>query len=117
MNAPHPLQTQLMAATSTGRDETRGINLVEYWDIIIDNRWLVAAVAAIAVALGGTYAFLARPIYEANLLVQVEDSAGSTKGLIGEASALVDVKTATSADDTGCPVVQSLMQPYVAAAT
>ena len=98
MNAPHPLQSQLMPAPTLGRDEQSGINLVEYWDIIVDNRWLVAAVVAIAVALGGTYAFLARPIYEANLLVQVEDSGGSTKALIGEASGLVDVKTATSAE-------------------
>ncbi|MEJ8838469.1 polysaccharide biosynthesis tyrosine autokinase [Ramlibacter sp. AN1133] len=98
MNAPHPLQTTLMPANVPPHDDESGINLVEYWDIIIDNRWLVAAVAAIAVALGGTYAFLARPIYEANLLVQVEDNAGNAKGLIGEAAGLVDVKTATSAE-------------------
>ncbi|HET8748400.1 MAG TPA: polysaccharide biosynthesis tyrosine autokinase [Ramlibacter sp.] len=98
MNAPHPLHTQLMPASGAAREEERGINLVEYWDIIVDNRWLVAAVAALAVTAGGTYAYLARPIYEANLLVQVEDSANNTKSLLGEAASLVDVKTATTAE-------------------
>jgi tyrosine-protein kinase Etk/Wzc len=98
MNAPHPLQTNLMPAPASVHEDEDGINLVEYWDIIVDNRWLVAAAVAVAVALGGTYAFLARPIYEANLLVQVEDNAGSTKSLIGDAAALLDVKTATSAE-------------------
>jgi tyrosine-protein kinase Etk/Wzc len=98
MNAPHPLQTALGPAPVTAHDEEAGVNLVEYWDIIVDNRWLLAAVVAIAVTLGGTYAFLARPIYEANLLVQVEDSGGNTKALIGEASGLIDAKTATPAE-------------------
>ncbi|GAB3650603.1 polysaccharide biosynthesis tyrosine autokinase [Ramlibacter alkalitolerans] len=98
MNAPHPLQSQLMPPPSVARDEERGINLVEYWDIVVDNRWLVAAIVALAVGLGGAYAFLARPIYEANLLVQVEDNTGNAKGVLGEAAGLVDVKTATSAE-------------------
>jgi len=98
MNAPHPLQTTLMPAAAPAREDEDGINLVEYWDIILDNRWLVAAAVAVAVTLGGTYAFLARPIYEANLLVQVEDNAGSAKSLIGDAAALLDAKTATSAE-------------------
>ena len=80
------LQTTLMPAPAAAHEDESGINLVEYWDIIVDNRWLVAAVIAISVALGGTYAFLARPIYEANLLVQVEDNMGNTKDLIGQAA-------------------------------
>lgn len=98
MNAPHPLQTTLVTAPATAHDEDAGVNLVEYWDIIVDNRWLLATVVAIAVALGGAYAFLARPIYEANLLVQVEENAMNTKALIGEAAGLFDAKTATAAE-------------------
>ncbi len=98
MNAPHPLQNTLLTAPAPAHDDDDGVNLVEYWDILVDNRWLVAAVVALAVAIGGAYALLARPIYEANLLVQVEDSGGNVKGLIGEAAGLIDVKTATSAE-------------------
>lgn len=96
MNAPHPLQSQLLTGQAqAAAEDDGGINLVEYWDIVVDNRWLIAAVLALALAVGGGYAFLARPIYEANLLIQVEDN---SKSLLGEAGGLIDVKTATSAE-------------------
>ena len=100
MNAPHPLQTQLLTgqAAAAPVEEDDGINLVEYWDIVYDNRWLIASILAVALALGSTYAFLARPVYEANTLIQVEDNMGNSKSLLGEAAGLVDVKTATSAE-------------------
>ncbi len=74
------------------------INLVEYWDIIVDNRWLIAAVTALALAIGGAYAFLAKPVYESNLLIQVEDSASAAKSFLGEAASLFDVKTPATAE-------------------
>jgi tyrosine-protein kinase Etk/Wzc len=74
------------------------INLAEYWDIVVDNRWLIAAVTALAVAIGGAYAFLAKPVYESNLLIQVEDSTGSAKSFLGEAASLFEVKTAATAE-------------------
>jgi tyrosine-protein kinase Etk/Wzc len=100
MNAPHPLHNQLLApqAAAAPVEDADGINLVEYWDIVYDNRWLVGAILAAALALGGAYAFTARPVYEANLLIQVEDNLGNSKSLLGEAAGLLDVKTATSAE-------------------
>jgi tyrosine-protein kinase Etk/Wzc len=98
MNAPHPLQSQLLTGQATPAEETEGINLLEYWDIVVDQRWLVASVFALSVVVGGTYAFLARPVFEANTLIQVEDNMGNNKSLLGEAAGLVDVKTATSAE-------------------
>ena len=98
MNAPHPLPTQLAPGNASVAEDADGINLVEYWDIIVDNRWLIGAILATALALGGAYATMARPIYEANTLIQVEDNNGSAKDLIGQAAGLIDVKTATSAE-------------------
>jgi len=96
MNAPLSLQASPPhAASSTDDDE---INLIEYWDILLDNRWLVASITVLAVVLGAAYALLARPIYEANLLIQVEDSAGSAKSFLGETSSLFDVKTPAAAE-------------------
>jgi len=75
-------------------EEDDGINLTEYWDILVDNRWLVAAVATVALLLGAAYAFLGKPIYEANLAVQVEDSGNSAGSFLGDAaSSLLSVKT------------------------
>jgi tyrosine-protein kinase Etk/Wzc len=99
MNAPHPLQPTLVPALPAQAEEEDGFNLLEYWDIVVDNRWLVTAVFALALLVGGGYAFVARPVYEANLLVQVEDNpASSTQALLGQAAGLFDVKTATSAE-------------------
>ncbi len=99
MNAAHPLHNQLALgqAAPPPPDEDE-VNLAEYWDIIVDNRWLVAAVTALALVMGSAYAFLAKPVYESNLLIQVEDSAGSAKSFLGEASSLFDVKTPATAE-------------------
>lgn len=69
------------------------INLSEWIDILIDRKWLVAAVTALALALGVAYALLSTPVYQSNLLIQVEDAAPDAKGFLGDASNLFDVKT------------------------
>lgn len=101
MNAPHPLQHQLAAPqpiVPQVSEEDDEVNLIEYWDIIVDSRWLIGIVAAAAMVIGGAYAFLANPVYESNLLIQVEDSQNSAKSLLGEASSLFDVKTPATAE-------------------
>ena len=69
---------------------------------LLDNVWLdrkvVGLIAAAIFALGTAYAFMSKPVYEANLIVQVEDSPGSTKSLLGDVGALFDTKTAGSAE-------------------
>jgi tyrosine-protein kinase Etk/Wzc len=99
MNAPL-LHRQLAAPVAAPNADVTGdeINLVEYWDIVLDNRWLVAAVTTLALAIGVAYAFLARPVYESNLLIQVEDSSTSAKSFLGEAASLFDVKTPAAAE-------------------
>jgi len=75
-------------------DDGDRVNLVEYFDIAFDHRWLVAAVTATAILIGLAYALLARPVYESNLMVQVEDSEKSAGSFLGDAaSSLFDVKT------------------------
>lgn len=100
MNAPHPLHNQLalgQAAPPPPEDDDE-INLAEYWDIILDSRWLIGAITALALVIGGGYAFLAKPVYESNLLIQVEDSSNSAKSFLGEAASLFDVKTPATAE-------------------
>jgi tyrosine-protein kinase Etk/Wzc len=103
MNAPHPLQHTLshgapMVPAPPIEDESDGINLREYWDIVLDSRWLIAAVATLATAIGVGYALVTPPVYQSNLLIQVEDSGGSAKSLLGEAGALFDTKTPAAAE-------------------
>lgn len=49
-------------------------------------------------ALGVAYAFLARPVYEADILVQVEDNPNSANSLLGDVSSLFDVKAEATAE-------------------
>ena len=116
MNAPHPLQPTMLTPQPAPAEDDEGINLVEYWDIIVDNRWLIAAILCVAVAAGTCYALLARPIYESNLLVQVEDNSPNGKSLLGDAAALLDTKTPTAAEiDIGRPRNRSAQTPPVSA--
>ena len=68
---------------------------------LLDSLWLdkklVALIAISIFVLGTAYALMAKPIFEANLLIQVEEP-GSTKTLLGDASALFDVKTAAASE-------------------
>lgn len=105
MNAPHPLHQQLAAAVSAmpmaapvADNDNDEINLLEYWDIIVDNRWLVTAITALAFVIGLGYALLAKPVYESNLLIQVEDSSSSAKSLLGDAASFFEVKAAATAE-------------------
>ncbi|WP_232532967.1 MULTISPECIES: polysaccharide biosynthesis tyrosine autokinase [Ramlibacter] len=79
-------------------NSTEEINLLEYWDIILDSRWLIAAISAAAIGIGVAYALFANPVYESNLLIQVEDSQSSAKSFLGEAASLFDVKTPATAE-------------------
>lgn len=81
------------AAAPLRDDESDVIRLSEYLDILIDRRWLVVGITAIAVALGMAYALLSTPVYQSNLLIQVEDSAPDAKNFLGDTANLFDVKT------------------------
>ncbi|TDN70725.1 polysaccharide biosynthesis tyrosine autokinase [Paraburkholderia sp. BL10I2N1] len=69
-------------------------DLIRHLDIVIANRWLIASIFAAVVLLGTAYAFLAKPTYQANIMIQVEeDHQASASSLLGDVSSLFDVKT------------------------
>ncbi|SPB15363.1 tyrosine protein kinase [Caballeronia novacaledonica] len=82
-------------------DEDPPARFANYLDTIYDNRKLIAVITAAVLALGILYAFLAQPIYRADMLVQVEqsaDSSATTKNILGDVSSMFDVKTAASGE-------------------
>ncbi|MCY1219411.1 Tyrosine-protein kinase wzc [compost metagenome] len=85
--------TSPLSAALARDDDDDAINLSEYLDILLDRKWLVAGVTAVALAIGTAYALLATPIYQSNLLIQVEDSAPDAKNFLGDTANLFDVKT------------------------
>ena len=88
-----PSPSSVAVAGPLRDDDDDVIHLSEYLDILIDRKWLVAGITFAAVALGVAYAVLSTPIYQSNLLVQVEDSAPDAKSFLGDTGALFDVKT------------------------
>lgn len=68
MNASPTLASPASIA-DTQDDE---IDLLGLLDALLDARWLIAGITVLALVLGGAYAFLSRPVCEANLLIQVE---------------------------------------------
>lgn len=86
-------QSQVGFGSPSNQEEDEEIHLAEYLDILLDNKWLIAGVTAVVIAFGFVYAQSAKPIYEADILIQVEDSSGSPQSFLGEASSLFDVKT------------------------
>jgi len=78
--------------------EDNSIDLASYLDLLIENRWLIAAVALFVTMLGAAYAFIATPVYQSNILVQVEDGAGSSSMMLGELASAFEMKSAATAE-------------------
>lgn len=78
----------MSAATNNGRffaaqtdaDEEE-IDLGDLLGVVVENRWLIAAITALALAIGFYQAFTAVPIYEADGLLQVEEKSGGLTSL------------------------------------
>jgi tyrosine-protein kinase Etk/Wzc len=88
-----PLQQPLPANPPDDNE----IDLAGYLDILFDNRWLIASIMLVVTLLGVANAFMTRPVYQAKMLIQVEDSPGSAKSIFGEMP-MFDSKAATSAE-------------------
>lgn len=73
-------------------------DLVGYIDLIFDQWRLIGAITAIAIFFGTCYAILSRPIFEANILVQVEDSASSSGNIMGDLAGAFSLKSAATAE-------------------
>ena len=74
------------------------VDLGHYFEALVAQKWLIAAITVIVLAIGVVYAMLQRPIYESNLLIQVEDTEGASKTFLAEATSAFDVKTPSSAE-------------------
>ncbi|HTN65833.1 MAG TPA: polysaccharide biosynthesis tyrosine autokinase [Burkholderiaceae bacterium] len=101
-----PLQQQALlpnymqqTAQSPYLQEDEGVGMATYLNVIRDNRWLILSIALAVSLLGIGYAFLASPVYQANMLIHVEeDSPNASKNILGEMSSMFETKTAASAE-------------------
>jgi len=80
------------------RSTEDNIDLAYYLDVVTDSKWLIAAICSVFLILGACYAFFSSPIYEADMLIQVEDGKNSIQGMLGDAADALDSQTAASAE-------------------
>lgn len=74
------------------------LNFNALLNLIIDSRWLIGTVTAITMALSVAYAYLAQPVYEANMLIQVEQNRDGPTSSLGQMSALFNVESPATAE-------------------
>jgi tyrosine-protein kinase Etk/Wzc len=75
------------------------IEITSYLDTLYDNRWLILKITLIVVLLGTAYAFLTKPVYEATMMINVEeDKPNTSKNILGDISSLFDVKSAATSE-------------------
>ena len=103
MNFSQPTQAlqPVVQPLQNPSEETDEINLLELLDVVLDGRWLIAAVTALALLAGGSYALLSTPVFEANTLIQVEESkagSGAAAGALGEAASLFEIRSPATAE-------------------
>ena len=91
--------SQTPTATSNASEDGGEVDFGRYIDVLRSHKWLILAITLVVLAIGVAYALLARPIFESAVVIQVEDGGdGSSKGPIGEAAGLFDIRTPTTAE-------------------
>jgi len=70
-----------------GAEEEQGLAIGEIVAVVMEYRWLIAAITACSILLGGAYLFVAKPVYKADGLLQVEEKSGG-----GMSAALKDLQ-------------------------
>ena len=93
LNLPSPQQPALIQDNES--------SLLDLLSVISDNRWLIAGVTTLALLLGGAYATLLTPVYEANSLIHVEETkegTGTTTSALGAAGNLFEIRTPATAE-------------------
>ncbi|WP_250452157.1 polysaccharide biosynthesis tyrosine autokinase [Caballeronia sp. ATUFL_M2_KS44] len=81
-------------------EESDEYGFVRLIDILIEQRRMMMLVTIVCVLAGVLYAFLAPPVYQADIMLQVEDSPeiASSRSTIADVSALFDVKSTAPAE-------------------
>lgn len=88
-------------AADTWDEEARPLDLTAYIDLLARYRWTFLGIAGLVIGASLLYAFLAKPVYRADVVFQVEDTnSGSNKTTTNNApvAQIYDAKPAPSAE-------------------
>ena len=95
-----PLSGRPMAARiPEPEQDLQDIDLKGYFNILYDSRWLIGMVTMLVTIMAVVYALVASPVYEANLMIHVEEeSPNASKNILSEVSSLFETKKAAIAE-------------------
>ncbi len=80
-------------------DEDEGLAVGEIVAVVMEHRWLVATITAAFLVLGGAYSFVAKPVYKADGLIQVEEkSTGGMSAMMKDLGPLLGDSTTVAAE-------------------
>ncbi|SAK43242.1 exopolysaccharide transporter [Caballeronia calidae] len=76
------------------------LDVIAVIDTLLKNAWRIVLIMAVVALAGTAWAFLWPPKYQADIMIQVEDSAdgGVTGSVLNEISTLFDVKSSAAAE-------------------
>jgi tyrosine-protein kinase Etk/Wzc len=76
------------------------MDLAALFAMVAQNRWRIAACVAVCTALGTGYAFMAQPVYESDVMIQVDTRADptATRSMLDAVSSINDNKSTTAAE-------------------
>lgn len=97
----HPLAHPVMLSEPAPTHFTVGneTNHHFYVDTVLQYRWLIAVIAMTITIIGVIIAFSVQPVYEASLLIHVEEKGQrEPKNILGEAGSMLDLKTPATAE-------------------
>ncbi|MBW8900068.1 MAG: polysaccharide biosynthesis tyrosine autokinase [Massilia sp.] len=82
----------------TPREEP-AFDLKGYLNTLYDSRWLIGGITAFITLVAVLYALVAKPVFEADLMIHVEEeSPNASKNILSEASSLFETKKAAIAE-------------------
>lgn len=84
--------------SSFGTADEEDFDVGHYLEVLVANKWLIAFVTLVVFLGGVVYALLERPVYESNLVIQVESPDTGGKGVLSDVGGLFDAKTPGSAE-------------------
>ncbi|MGY8526762.1 polysaccharide biosynthesis tyrosine autokinase [Paracidovorax citrulli] len=85
------------------------VDLTSWFDVLARYRWTFAATASAVIVAGVAYAMVTKPVYQADIMVQVEENTNqnvANRALAASLSPIIEVKPAASAE---VEVLQSRM--------
>lgn len=74
------------------------IDLASILSALAEHRWMILGVACITTLLAVAYLFIARPVYDANILIQVDENLPQARNILADLSGPFDRKASTATE-------------------